>query len=187
MRDDDPLAARDAAEVLLCTAFLLAVPTLPERQLAWIRQMAAVQRPATREYIDRNWPKPVREALLGPDRPATRSAVKPFPFRPAARAVDGRGARQPRPSRGALDSIPRMEGRMVDEAETRTGPLDSYSAPDLALAIEPAAAVGALRVHSAIVPMVNADNNQHGFDENMRLGNYVDGVKGLVGLLREHF
>ena len=60
--------ARDAAEVLLCTAFLLAVPTLPERQLAWIRQMAAVQRPATREYIDRNWPKPVREALLGPDR-----------------------------------------------------------------------------------------------------------------------
>ena len=63
MRDDDPLAARDAAEVLLCTAFLLAVPTLPERQ------MAAVQRPATREYIDRNWPKAVREALLGPDRP----------------------------------------------------------------------------------------------------------------------
>lgn len=62
--------AREAAEVLLCTAFLLAVPTLPaERQLAWIRQMAAVQRPATREYIDRNWPQPVREALLGPDRP----------------------------------------------------------------------------------------------------------------------
>ena len=71
MDDDDPSAARDAAEVLLCTAFLLAVPTLPERQLAWIRQMAAVQRPATREYIDRNWPKPVREALLGPDRPTT--------------------------------------------------------------------------------------------------------------------
>ena len=79
MHDDDPPAAppsapdddhaRDAAEVLLCAAFLLAVPALPERQLAWIRQMAAVQRPATREYIDRNWPKPVREALLGPDPP----------------------------------------------------------------------------------------------------------------------
>ena len=68
MDDDDPLAARDAAEILLCTAFLLAVPTLPERQLAWIRQMAPVQRPA-KEYNDRNWPKPVREALLGPDRP----------------------------------------------------------------------------------------------------------------------
>ncbi len=77
--DDDPPAApppapddhaRDAAEVLLCTAFLLAVPALPEeRQLAWSRRMAAVQQPATKEYIDRNWPKPVREALLGPDRP----------------------------------------------------------------------------------------------------------------------
>ena len=35
--------------------------------------------------------------------------------------------------------------------------------------------------------LVNADNNQHSFDENMRLGNYVDGVKGLIGLLREPF
>ena len=78
MDDDDPPAAppptpddhaREAAEALLCTAFLLAVPTLPERQLAWIRQMAAVQQQATKEYIARSWPKPVREALLGPDRP----------------------------------------------------------------------------------------------------------------------
>ena len=76
MDDDDPLAARDAAEILLCTAFLLAVPTLPERQLAWIRQMAAVQRPATKEYIDRIWPKPVREALLGPDRPTACIPVR---------------------------------------------------------------------------------------------------------------
>jgi hypothetical protein len=75
--DDPPTAlpsapdehAREAAEVLLCTAFLLAVPTLSERQLAWIRQMAAVQQPGTREYINRNWPQQVREALLGPDRP----------------------------------------------------------------------------------------------------------------------
>ena len=49
------------------------------------------------------------------------------------------------------------------------------------------ATVEALRVPFAIVPLVNADNNQHSFDENMRLGNYVDGVKGLVGLLREPF
>ena len=49
------------------------------------------------------------------------------------------------------------------------------------------AAVEALRVPFALVPLVNADNNQHSFDENMRLGNYVDGVKGLVGLLREPF
>jgi hypothetical protein len=34
---------------------------------------------------------------------------------------------------------------------------------------------------------VSADDNQHSFDENMRLGNYVDGVMGLIGLLREPF
>jgi hypothetical protein len=88
---------------------------------------------------------------------------------------------------GALDFIAEMKGHMVDEVETRTGPLHSYSAPDLALAIEPAAAAEALRAPSATVPMVNADNSQHGFDENMRLGNHGDGVKGLVGLLREPF
>ncbi len=49
------------------------------------------------------------------------------------------------------------------------------------------AAVEALRAPFATVPLVNADNNQHSFDENMRLGNYVDGVKGLIGLLREPF
>ena len=49
------------------------------------------------------------------------------------------------------------------------------------------AAVEALWVPFAIVPLVNADNNQHSFDENMQLGNHMDGVKGLVGLQRELF
>ena len=78
MDDNSPAApppapddhAREAAEVLLSTALLLAVPTLPERRLAWIRRMAAVRQPATREYMERHWPKPVREAPPGPDRPA---------------------------------------------------------------------------------------------------------------------
>jgi acetylornithine deacetylase/succinyl-diaminopimelate desuccinylase-like protein len=48
-------------------------------------------------------------------------------------------------------------------------------------------AVGALNVPFAILPLVNADNNQHSFDENMRLGNYIEGVRGLAGLLTEPF
>jgi acetylornithine deacetylase/succinyl-diaminopimelate desuccinylase-like protein len=48
-------------------------------------------------------------------------------------------------------------------------------------------AVEALRVPFAIVPLVNADNNQHSSNENMRLGNYVEGVKGIIGLLQEKF
>lgn len=36
-----------------------------------------------------------------------------------------------------------------------------------------------------IVPLVNGDNNQHTFDENMRVGHYVEGVRTIVGMLRE--
>src|SRR2546427_12708365 len=49
------------------------------------------------------------------------------------------------------------------------------------------AAVQALKIPFVILPLVNADNNQHSFDENMRLGNYFDGVHSLVHLLAEPF
>ncbi len=49
------------------------------------------------------------------------------------------------------------------------------------------AAVEALKVPFVIVPLVNADNNQHSNDENLRLGNYVAGVKGLIGILQQPF
>lgn len=45
-------------------------------------------------------------------------------------------------------------------------------------------AVGALKVPFAIVPLVNADNSQHSFDENMRIGNYLDGILTLEAILR---
>ena len=35
------------------------------------------------------------------------------------------------------------------------------------------------------LPLVNADNSQHAANENLRLGNYVDGVRALAGLMRE--
>jgi acetylornithine deacetylase/succinyl-diaminopimelate desuccinylase-like protein len=35
-----------------------------------------------------------------------------------------------------------------------------------------------------IVPLVNGDNNQHTFDENMRIGHYVEGIRTAYGLLR---
>jgi acetylornithine deacetylase/succinyl-diaminopimelate desuccinylase-like protein len=44
--------------------------------------------------------------------------------------------------------------------------------------------VEALEVPFVIVPLVNADNNQHTFDENLRIGHYVDGVHTLLVLLR---
>jgi acetylornithine deacetylase/succinyl-diaminopimelate desuccinylase-like protein len=47
--------------------------------------------------------------------------------------------------------------------------------------------VGSLDVPFVIVPLVNGDNNQHSYDENMRIGHYVDGVRVLTHLLRTPF
>jgi acetylornithine deacetylase/succinyl-diaminopimelate desuccinylase-like protein len=38
-----------------------------------------------------------------------------------------------------------------------------------------------------IVPLVNGDNNQHTFDENMRVGHYVEGIRTITGLLRTSY
>ncbi len=47
--------------------------------------------------------------------------------------------------------------------------------------------VDALEIPFVIVPLVNGDNNQHSYDENMRIGNYLDGVGTLARLLRTPF
>ena len=47
--------------------------------------------------------------------------------------------------------------------------------------------VEALRVPFAIVPLVNADNNQHASNENMRMGNYVDGIRTIYSLITRPF
>ncbi len=44
-----------------------------------------------------------------------------------------------------------------------------------------------LDVPAVIVPTVNMDNNQHSPNENLRLGNYVDGIKTMVAILNEKF
>jgi acetylornithine deacetylase/succinyl-diaminopimelate desuccinylase-like protein len=41
-----------------------------------------------------------------------------------------------------------------------------------------------LGVPFLIVPLVNSDNNQHSYDENLRVGHYVAGVRTLLTLLR---
>ena len=47
--------------------------------------------------------------------------------------------------------------------------------------------VEALRVPFAIVPLVNADNNQHASNENMRMGNYLNGVRTIYSLVTRPF
>ena len=38
-----------------------------------------------------------------------------------------------------------------------------------------------------ILPLVNGDNNQHTYDENMRIGHYVEGVGTVLSILRTPF
>lgn len=44
--------------------------------------------------------------------------------------------------------------------------------------------IQSLGVPAIIVPLVNSDNNQHSPNENLRIGNYFDGVKTFRGLLK---
>ena len=45
--------------------------------------------------------------------------------------------------------------------------------------------VTSLGVPAVTVPIVNRDNNQHSPNENIRLGNYIDGVKTYISILTE--
>ncbi|MEM6865503.1 MAG: M20/M25/M40 family metallo-hydrolase [Bacteroidota bacterium] len=45
--------------------------------------------------------------------------------------------------------------------------------------------VNALGIPAVTVPTVNRDNNQHSPDENLRLGNYREGIKTMMAILSE--
>ena len=45
--------------------------------------------------------------------------------------------------------------------------------------------VNSLEVPAVTVPTVNRDNNQHSPNENLRLGNYKDGIKTILSILTE--
>ena len=44
-----------------------------------------------------------------------------------------------------------------------------------------------LNVPAVILPLVNSDNNQHSPNENLRMGNFVQGIKTLIGVLGHPF
>jgi len=44
-----------------------------------------------------------------------------------------------------------------------------------------------LDIPAVAVPTVNPDNNQHSPNENIRLGNYVDGIKTITSILMQRF
>ncbi|HSB64620.1 MAG TPA: M20/M25/M40 family metallo-hydrolase [Thermoanaerobaculia bacterium] len=47
--------------------------------------------------------------------------------------------------------------------------------------------VGPLKAPFVQVPVVNPDNNQHAYDENLRMGHYLSGMRTMAGLLTTSF
>ena len=45
--------------------------------------------------------------------------------------------------------------------------------------------VDALGIPAVTIPTVNADNNQHSPNENIRLGNYREGISTVISILSE--
>ena len=45
--------------------------------------------------------------------------------------------------------------------------------------------VNTLNIPAVTVPTVNRDNNQHSPNENLRLGNYREGIKTMIAILAE--
>ncbi len=45
--------------------------------------------------------------------------------------------------------------------------------------------VNTLNIPAVIVPTVNKDNNQHSPNENIRVGNYIDGIKTITAILTQ--
>ncbi len=46
--------------------------------------------------------------------------------------------------------------------------------------------INRLNVPTVLVPLVNPDNNQHSPNENLRLGNYFDGIERIETILKTH-
>ena len=78
-------------------------------------------------------------------------------------------------------------GRWTRAALTRT-----FNAPPIEIRMSGATVptadmVGELKIPFLILPLVNADDNQHADDENMRMGNYTNGIASFKALLAQPY
>ena len=79
-------------------------------------------------------------------------------------------------------------GRWALAAATALGPVDAAAGEPVRIrmmggTVPTDVLVDALRLPFVLVPTVNADNNQHSHDENLRIGNFVSGTRTIRALL----
>ena len=97
-----------------------------------------------------------------------------------------------RGSKAAFTPIDSPIGRWVQDTPARTfatatGPAKTVRIRMMGGSVPTDKLVEALELPFVIVPLVNGDNNQHSFDENLRLGQFLDGTRAFTGLLRAPF
>jgi acetylornithine deacetylase/succinyl-diaminopimelate desuccinylase-like protein len=91
---------------------------------------------------------------------------------------------QVRPPYGAFSTD--MNGaaaKWLEKAVTKTTTDKVLKLPLMGGSLPITPFVTLMGVQAIIVPTVNSDNNQHSYDENLRLGNFVGGVKTIMGIL----
>jgi acetylornithine deacetylase/succinyl-diaminopimelate desuccinylase-like protein len=93
-----------------------------------------------------------------------------------------------RPAYGAFNTDMNGEiGIWLEKAISKTTTKNIIKLPGMGGSVPISPFVTKLGVKAVIVPTVNADNNQHSANENLRLGNYFDGIKTMMGLLSSEF
>ncbi|MCP9753959.1 M20/M25/M40 family metallo-hydrolase [Lacihabitans sp. CCS-44] len=93
-----------------------------------------------------------------------------------------------RPGYGAFNTeLNGSVGIWLENALAKTTNKTIIKLPTMGGSVPISPFVTKLGVIAVIVPTVNADNNQHSANENLRLGNYFDGIKTMMGLLSSDF
>lgn len=93
-----------------------------------------------------------------------------------------------RPGYGAFNTeLNGTVGIWLENALAKTTNKSIIKLPTMGGSVPISPFVTKLGVTAVIIPTVNADNNQHSANENLRLGNYFDGIKTMMGLLSSDF
>jgi acetylornithine deacetylase/succinyl-diaminopimelate desuccinylase-like protein len=80
-----------------------------------------------------------------------------------------------------------VEGALAKTFDSGNGPVQIVKIRMMGGTVPTDKLVGTLNLPFVIVPLVNADNNQHTHNENLRIGHYLEGIRAFTGLLQTPF
>lgn len=84
---------------------------------------------------------------------------------------------------GARQDMDSAVGRWAVKALTMAADQPPVELRQMGGTVPTAEIVGPLKMPFVLVPTVNADDNQHTYDENLRMGQFLTGMRSMLGLL----